>query len=99
MVNKYKAEIQLDANGISCWCVLRNNGDWVATTGPVSKPWSKGHCKNLIKALNSIPKQKRSIKRLARAVESVLISSEDGGDMRDIDWPTLQRLHQKYNRP
>ena len=35
---------------------------------------------------------------LVDAIESVLIASEDGGDMDDIDWPNLQSLFGKFRK-
>lgn len=31
-------------------------------------------------------------------IEHVLIASEDGGDMSDIDWERLQKLWKKFNK-
>jgi len=67
------------------------SGDHIAICQASDPPaFSQGNAAELVKRWNAYPE-------LIRAVEHVLIASEDGGDMDDIDWKMLQGIFATLN--
>ena len=75
-----------------CWLVVNPEGNLLAILDSESEAYwftkNRGHAAGAIYFKS--PCDYAAAPKLLAAVEHVLIASEDGGDMDDIDWPMLR---------